>query len=66
MGSPTLQTHQYPILLLPWLWFEMADQTLTHWPQPACWGILVCPPSTAPLGSYVLPVQATKHVLRWR
>jgi hypothetical protein len=50
MGSPTLQTHQYPILLLPWLWFEVADQTLTHWPQPACWGILVCPPSTAPLG----------------
>jgi hypothetical protein len=30
MGSPTLQTHQYPILLLPWLWFEVADQTLTH------------------------------------
>jgi hypothetical protein len=20
MGSPSLQTHQYPILLLPWLW----------------------------------------------
>ena len=30
MGSPTLQTHQYLILLLPWLWFEVADQTLTH------------------------------------
>ena len=29
MGSPTLQTHQYPILLLPWLWFEVADQTLS-------------------------------------
>jgi hypothetical protein len=22
MGSLTLQTHQDPILLLPWLWFE--------------------------------------------
>jgi hypothetical protein len=30
MGSLTLQTHQDPILLLPWLWFEGADQTLTH------------------------------------
>ena len=29
-GSPTLQTHQDPILLLPWLWFEESDQTLTH------------------------------------
>ena len=23
MGSLTLQSHQYPILLLPWLWFEV-------------------------------------------
>ena len=29
MGSPTLQTHHDPILLLPWLWFEEADQP---WP----------------------------------
>jgi hypothetical protein len=28
MGLPTLQTHQDPILLLPRLWFEVADQTL--------------------------------------
>jgi hypothetical protein len=29
MVSPTLQRHQDPILLLPWLWFEVADQPLT-------------------------------------
>ena len=29
MGSPTLRTHQDPILLLPWLCFEGADQP---WP----------------------------------
>jgi hypothetical protein len=29
MGSPTLQTHQDPILM-PWLWFEVADQP---WPS---------------------------------
>jgi hypothetical protein len=29
MGSPTLQTHQDPILLLPWLWFEVV-QAIEH------------------------------------
>ena len=29
IGSPTLQPQQDPILLLPWLCFEVADQTLT-------------------------------------
>jgi hypothetical protein len=47
IGSPTLQTHQYPILLLPWLWVEAADQTLTLATTPAGW---CYPPSTTPLG----------------
>jgi hypothetical protein len=42
MGSPTLQTHQHPILLLPWLWGFEADQTLT-----------LATTRTAPLGMLV-------------
>jgi hypothetical protein len=34
MGSPTLQTHQDPILLLPWLWSRVGG------PKPYPLGVL--------------------------
>ena len=58
MGSPTLQTHQDPILLLPWLWFEGGPN-----PDLVTGGMLVLSTLDHTPGSYVLPVQAIKHVV---
>jgi hypothetical protein len=59
MGSPTLQTHQDPILM-PWLGSRWRTNL-----GPNTQGLLLLSTLSHTPRSEKLPVQATKHVLRW-